>query len=198
MSIRRVTGFVLTVATFAFGAATAAAQSAADESAGRARPAAASNLDACPEAAHRMSDYAIGEWVGTVKLREADGSFTVDPSVRSEATLEPAIGGCALVERRAVYRDGRDPTRILTIRTYDPDGGRWRQLLISTRPVVLRFRGEVVDGNLRFVTERPGDEGLVRVTDRRVEGGGFDRIIEASSDGGESWVLEDVVEYRSP
>lgn len=153
---------------------------------------------ACPSEAHRASDYAIGEWVGTVKIPAEDGTLRVDPSVTSEARLAPAADGCALVETRAVYRDGREPTHILTVRAYDADSGEWHQLLVSSRPAVLRFRGEVSDGNLRFVTPRPGGEELVRVTDRRVDEGGFDRVIEASRDSGRNWILEDVVEYRSP
>ncbi len=171
---------------------------AAQQSGVRAETATEISAKACPGEAHRASDYAIGEWVGTVKVPEDDGTLRVDPTVTSEARMELAADGCALVETRAVHRDGRDPTHILTVRAYDPDSGRWHQFLVSSRPAVLRFRGELSGGNLRFVTPRPGSEELVRVTDRRVDGGGFDRVIEASRADGRSWALEDVVEYRSP
>lgn len=147
---------------------------------------------------HRASDYVLGRWIGTVMIPGPGGSMEVDRTVRSEAEFTLAVDGCALVERRTVRRDG-NVTDILTVRAYDAEGEGWHQLLVSTRPVVLRFTGErSPSGELRFVTSRPGDEELVRVTDRRVEGEGFDRVIEASRDGGETWTLEDVVEYRRP
>lgn len=147
---------------------------------------------------HRASDYVLGRWIGTVMIPNPDGSLVVDRTVSSEAEFTPVADGCALVERRTVRRDGNE-TAILTVRAYDPDGEDWHQLLVSTRPVVLRFTGErSSSGDLRFVTARPGGEELVRVTDRRIESGGFNRIIEASSDGGRTWTLEDVVEYRRP
>ena len=63
---------------------------------------------------------------------------------------------------------------------------------------MLRFHGEPGPEGPRFVTVRPEGEDLVRVTDRPVDPAGFDRIIESSDDGGRSWTLEDVVEYRRP
>lgn len=152
----------------------------------------------CSDAAHRASDYVLGRWSGTVKIPADDGTMVVDSTVRSSSELQRAAGGCAIVEWRVVDRDGRDPTRILTVRAFDPDVGRWRQWLVSSRPAVLRFRDGGGEGTgLRFVAPRDR-EGLVRVTDRPAGEAGFDRIIEGSEDGGETWTLEDVVEYRRP
>ena len=155
-------------------------------------------VEACQDEPHRVSDYQLGRWVGTVKIPGSDGSMTVDSTVRSEAILERMPGGCAFIERRVVFRDGRPTTRIHTVRAYDPGAARWYQFLVSSQPVVIRFEGERSETGLRFTAPRSEGEGLVRVTDRAADSAGFDRVIEASDDGGVTWILEDVVEYRRP
>ena len=79
----------------------------------------------CRAEMHRSSDYALGHWVGTVKIQGPDDGMEIDRTVRTEARLELAAGGCAIVERRIVRRDGRPrPNRVLTVRAYDPDEDR--------------------------------------------------------------------------
>lgn len=139
----------------------------------------------CRSDVHRASDYALGRRVGTVKVPGTDGGMEIDGSVRTEAHLELAAGGCAIIERRIVHREGRrEPSRVLTVRAYDPDEGRWDQLLVGNGPVVLRFRGESSQQGLRFATVPPQGEAMVRVTDRPVEPAGFDRVIGSSGDSG--------------
>ncbi|MFW6084755.1 MAG: hypothetical protein ACODAA_06030 [Gemmatimonadota bacterium] len=198
---RSLRSLVLPCAALLILAGPAVAQRSASQFVDATRASSEPAATACPGERHRASDYAIGEWVGTVKIPEADGTLRVDTTVTSEARLETAADGCALVEWRVVRRDGRDPTHIITVRAYDPESGRWHQFLASSRPALIRFRGEIAGGDLRFVAPRAGGDGsedLVRVTDRRIDGTGFDRVIESSENGGRSWVLEDVVEYRSP
>lgn len=150
---------------------------------------------ACGDAAHRASDYVLGRWSGTVKIPADDGTMVVDSTVRSISELRRAAGGCAIVEWRVVDRDGRNPTRILTVRAFDPAAGEWSQWMASSRPSVLRFQDGGREGSgLRFVATRD-EGGLVRVTDRPMDDG-FDRVIEGSEDAGATWTLEDIVEYR--
>jgi hypothetical protein len=155
--------------------------------------------DRCRGLAHRASDHTLGRWEGTVTVPGPDGRREIDRTVRLEAELELAAGGCAIVERRIVHREGRsESTRVLTVRAYDPDTERWHQLLVSSRPAVIRFRGESGPEGLAFVTLRPERERLVRVTDRPADPVGFDRVVESSDDGGRTWTLDDVVEFRRP
>jgi hypothetical protein len=126
----------------------------------------------------RQLDFWIGHWV----------VYNPETSQRvGENVIEPLLGDCALLENWT----GAGGSSGKSLNFWDPQRRTWRQVWVSDRGNVLDYRtGEYRDGAMRFrgiTIDEAGDTTLQRLTFHDVAPDIVRQVMEASTDGGETW-----------
>jgi hypothetical protein len=132
----------------------------------------------CIAPQYRQFDFWLGEW----DLVGADGKKSAEDKVVQ------ILGGCALQENGSSPESGQR----MSVSAYDPATKHWHQMLIDDGGAVLRLEGELIDGRMVLVGQRPSqkEKGVNlthRITwtplpDRRVR-----KSWEYSNNGGRTW-----------
>ena len=136
---------------------------------------------ACDVPAFRAMDYLLGHWFNEEWVRDENGTWK--PETVSEVSVEPVIGGCALLETHPIYDDGLLTRRLLLLRGYDAATDRWRQVVFDDAAGVWEWNlKQVEDGWLLTpaegemeerlrIYERPGAAGLTKTIETLGEDG---------------------------
>lgn len=132
---------------------------------------AAAAAQPCGSAAHHALDFWIGDWTVTVRGHLAGKSH-----------IEPALGGCAILEQwTAVYgAPGR------SISAYDAGTKRWTQRYVSGGGRITDYVGTILPGgSVQFVA--PMGSVQIRMTYTRLHDGSVRQRFEQSTDRAKSW-----------
>jgi hypothetical protein len=133
---------------------------------------------ACAGPEYRQFDFWLGEW----DLVGVDGKKSAEDKVVS------ILGGCAVQENWTGVKSGQG----LSLAAYDPATKHWHQTLMDDSGAVLKLEGDLADGKMILVGQRPSQkEKGVTIThriawnllpDHRVH-----QFWEASTTGGRTW-----------
>jgi hypothetical protein len=133
---------------------------------------------ACLAPQNRHFDFWLGEW----DLVGADGKKSAEDRVVS------ILGGCAIQENWTGVKSGQG----LSLSAYDPATKHWHQTLMDDSGAVLKLEGELADGKMILVGQRPSQkEKGITIThriawsllpDHRVR-----QYWELSTTGGRTW-----------
>ena len=133
---------------------------------------------ACVGPQYRQFDFWLGEW----DLVGVDGKKSAEDKVVS------ILGGCAIQENWTAVKSGQG----LSLSAFDPATKHWHQTLMDDSGAVLKLEGELADGKMILVGQRPSQkEKGVTIThriawtvlpDHRVR-----QFWEASTTGGRTW-----------
>lgn len=141
-------------------------------------------------------DFLLGAWRNTEHGPGPDGDLVLRST--GESQIHKVVDGCGLVEHRVVYEQGRERYRLLFLRAYDPDRGRWNQVLATNFPAFIDWTVEALGGDTTlFTTSRvlDGDTVRVRMFEAREGPDAFRRRFESSRDAGGTWTLDVLVDY---
>jgi hypothetical protein len=154
------------------------------------------------EESHQL-DWFIGAW-------SVDSRYLLDPATEEwfeetvTSTIEPIIGGFALMERYTGTFAGT-PIDAVSIRTYNSAIGKWQQRwLDNTSPGFAAYTGQYADGEFIAYADRgysPEIEGgTEKETGAReiffdIEADRFSWRWETTADGGATWTTVWTLEY---
>lgn len=159
-----------------------------------AAPAATSTDDARPSGetidvaalpAERRFDFRVGDWDKSIR-----------GVVYERETVEPILGGAALMVRSTAVPTGAETNRSFLVHVRPP--GEWRQTWISARGHHDVLTGGLRDGALILdqpvLRDRPGSIG--RLVYRNVTTDSFEAHWEVSTDAGITWNLEAPIHFQ--
>jgi hypothetical protein len=131
----------------------------------------------CDRAEHRQFDFWIGEWIVTSAKGDTVGANTI----------RTVSDRCALLEQ---WR-GSGGVSGTSINFFEPETGRWNQLWIGGRGLVLRLEGGLRDGvmELNGTRKRETPEGPVldRLRWTPMAGDAVEQLWLVSPDDGATW-----------
>lgn len=147
-----------------------------------AAPAMAQEAPCSQDPLFAQQDFTVGHW-----------DVFDEKGKRAEVLMERVVEGCAIHEEW-YSADGSKMTGI-GLFNYSPIRKNWTYAWASSRGAASLFDGALIEpGNMRFVTERPGDApgttrlrhwSLIALPDGRVR-----ELSVATEDGGASWITE--------
>ncbi len=132
----------------------------------------------CKSPQHRQFDFWVGTW---------DVSPTGQDKVVARSVIENLYGGC-VVRENWMPASG---TPGGSLNTYDPSDGKWHQVWMDASNARVSFDGELVNGSMVLTgnwrgAQKPGQDGLVRMTYSRLDGGAVRQKGDISTDKGAS------------
>ena len=158
------------------------------------RQPAAAQVSTCPSPAIAALAGTRGEWDVTWRDRLAPGRYD---TTQARATIEPAAGGCGLLERFEGTREGR-PFAALSL--IGPAAGDSLQRIWqdSGHGVLLVFAGSSRTSPARFEWRRDLGERVLRLryTYLALAPDSFTTQTELSPDGGKTWAVVAHLVYR--
>ncbi len=128
-------------------------------------------------AVHHQLDFWLGEW----RAVDAQGQEV------GRSRVEALHGGCVIQE---TWTSAGDAGSGESINFLDPADGAWHQVWIGSSGDVVRYRGEVEHGVLRYEGEDTSADGTHRLSRATLEPEADGRLhhkIERSDDGGATW-----------
>jgi hypothetical protein len=139
----------------------------------------AASTQACSGEPHAELDFWVGEW-----NVYRNGSETVV----ARSSIEKLYGGCAVRENWQPL-SGKSGG---SLSAYDPATDRWHQTWIGSAPGVVRFEGGAVDGAMVLTgwwagSGPSGEDGITRMTYRRLAADVVQQLGEFSDDHGLTW-----------
>lgn len=153
----------------------------------------------CAEEPYRQFDFWIGEWDLTNLRLQDDGSW-LDVGHATNKVF-PVADGCGIVELWDGYL-GDNHIRGFSVRTYDPETGKW--LLVLNWPQQNRAEFGTLEGVFRhgrgdFVSEDRSSDGSSTLTRYSFADIGHDTFRwndGTSTDGGQTWRTSWIMEFR--
>jgi hypothetical protein len=133
----------------------------------------------CRMPEHRQFDFWVGRW---------DVYPTRKDKLVGHSVIENLYGGCVIRENWMPLSG----TEGGSLNTYDPEDRRWHQVWMDAANGHVSFDGVYAGGKMMLTgswrgARRPGQEGLVRMTYSRLDGGAVRQSGEISTDNGASW-----------
>lgn len=134
---------------------------------------------ACSSAEHRQFDFWVGRW---------DVYPTGKEKLVAHSLIENLYGGCAIRENWMPLTG----TAGGSLNTYDPGDGKWHETWMDAANSLVSFDGGFADGKMILTgfwkgVNGPGQDGLVRMTYSKLDGGAVRQFGEISIDKGASW-----------
>lgn len=128
---------------------------------------------------HRQFDFWVGRW---------DVFPTGKDKLVAHSLIENLYGGCVIRENWMPLSG----TEGGSLNTYDPEDKHWHQVWMDAANGRVSFDGDFVDGKMVLTgnwrgAQKPGQDGLVRMTYSRLDGGAVRQFGEISTDRGASW-----------
>ncbi len=155
--------------------------------------------EACSEGHYREFDFWIGEWdITNLRLQE-DGSWS-EVGTATNRVFRVA-GGCGIVELWDGYL-GDSHIRGFSVRTYDPETGKWYLVLNwpqQNRAGFGTLEGVFTHGRGDFFTEFTSADGTAGITRYSFTDIGHDTFRwndGTSLDGGQTWRTSWIMEFR--
>lgn len=152
-------------------------------------PVAATAQEAPPNPCEHPGTHEFDFWVGEWDLTWADGGTGVNRITRE-------LDSCVVVERF----DGRPSTPLvgMSVSTYRPADGVWRQTWVDNSGAYLDFEGGFADGKMILSREtvRNGETVKQRMVWHNIAEDSFDWNWEMSKDGGETWNVAWAIRYE--
>lgn len=146
---------------------------------------AATQISPCEVPEARQFDFWVGEW---------DLTWGEDGTGVNVITRE--LGDCVIIE----HFDGTPaiPLRGMSVSTYDPRDGKWRQTWVDNSGSYLDFVGELAGDRMILSREvvREGRRIRQRMVWYNIADDSLDWDWERSEDGGESWQLAWKIHYE--
>jgi ketosteroid isomerase-like protein len=131
----------------------------------------------CTRAEHRQFDFWAGDWIVTNARGDTVGTNRI----------QPISDGCALLEQWL----GSGGVSGTSINFFEPATGRWNQLWIGGRGLVLRLEGGFQDGAMELNGTRKRETAQGAVLDRLrwtpANDGSVEQLWLLSSDEGKTW-----------
>lgn len=122
--------------------------------------AAAPTAGPCADSGHRQFDFWLGDWV--VENRQRNPATPEDPTLHptgtAAASVHSILDGCAIVEHWEGYLVPDRHVLGFSLRTFDPETGRWRVLLNwpgAAAPSFFEIEGSFDRDVASFVFPRP-------------------------------------------
>jgi hypothetical protein len=134
---------------------------------------------ACTGPEHRQFDFWVGRW---------DVYPTGKEQLVAHSLIENLYSGCVIRENWMPLKG----TAGGSLNTYDPEDKRWHQIWMDAANGRVSFDGGfqkgkmVLTGNWRGA-QTPGQDGLVRMTYSKLDGGAVRQFGEISTDKGATW-----------
>jgi len=133
----------------------------------------------CTSAQHRQFDFWVGRW---------DVYPTGKDKVVAHSLIENLYSGCVVRENWMPLK-GTDGG---SLNTYDPEDKRWHQVWMDAANGRVSFDGGFQDGKMVLTgnwrgAQTPGQDGLVRMTYSKLDGGAVRQFGEISTDQGKNW-----------
>ena len=133
----------------------------------------------CKSPEHRQFDFWVGTW---------DVSPTGQDKVVARSVIENLYGGCVIRENWMPAAG----TAGGSLNTFDPADNRWHQVWMDASNARVSFDGELINGSMVLTgnwrgAQKPGQDGLVRMTYSKLEGGSVRQKGEISTDKGATW-----------
>ena len=120
----------------------------------------------CADSGHRQFDFWLGDWV--VENRQRNPATPEEPTLRptgtAAASVHSILDGCAVVEHWEGYLAPDRHVLGFSLRSFDPETGRWRVLLnwpAPGAPSFFEIEGSFDGDSANFVFPRPAG-GYVR------------------------------------
>ncbi len=153
--------------------------------------------------AHHQLDWFIGTWdVQSRVLMNADTDEWLDETATS--TVEPVIGGFALLERYEGSYGGA-PIQGMSVRIYNTSTERWHQRWTdNTSPGFAPYTGQFADGQFVAYSDNGYSPEVDGGTEKQrglreiffdIEEDHFSWRLEQTTDGGMSWTTVWTLEY---
>ncbi len=141
--------------------------------------AAAQSALGCKLPEHRQFDFWVGTW---------DVSPTGQDRVVARSVVENIYGGCVIRENWMPASG----TPGGSLNTYDPADNRWHQEWMDASNARVSFVGYLAEGKMVLTgnwrgAQKPGQEGLVRMTYSRLDAGAVRQLGQISLDKGATW-----------
>lgn len=139
----------------------------------------AQGAQGCKSPEHRQFDFWVGTW---------DVYPTGQTKQVARSLIENLYGGC-------VIRENWMPTTGNpggSLNTYTPEDGRWHQVWMDSSNALVTFEGALADGKMVLTGPwkgalKPGQDGIVRMTYSKLEGGAVRQEGQISTDKGATW-----------
>lgn len=133
----------------------------------------------CTSPQHRQFDFWVGRW---------DVYPTGKDKLVAHSLIENLYSGCVIRENWMPF-NGSDGG---SLNTYDPQDKRWHQVWMDSSNGRVSFDGDFQDGKMVLAgnwrgAATPGQDGLVRMTYSKLEGGAVRQFGEISTDKGATW-----------
>ena len=134
---------------------------------------------ACSGPEHRQFDFWVGSW---------DVYQTGKPKLVARSLIEKLYGGCVVRENWMPLNG----TPGGSLNHYDGDQSRWHQTWMDASNARVVFEGGLAGGKMVLTgfwkgVNGPGQDGLVRMTYSREDGGAVRQFGELSTDHGLGW-----------
>jgi len=133
----------------------------------------------CTSAQHRQFDFWVGRW---------DVYPTGKDKLVAHSLIENLYSGCVVRENWMPLK-GTDGG---SLNTYDPEDKRWHQVWMDAANGRVSFDGGIEGGKMVLTgnwrgAQTPGQDGLVRMTYSKLDGGAVRQFGEISTDKGKNW-----------
>ncbi len=111
------------------------------------------------------------------------------PAQTNEPAIEQAHNGCLIGEN---YTSATSSFTGTSINFYDPDSDSWKQTWIDISGMIIYYDGHFEDGVMHYEGELINKDGTTELSRMLLEprdDGSVHKLIERSTDGGESWYV---------
>jgi uncharacterized protein DUF1579 len=145
----------------------------------------------CAEPEQREFDFWVGEWELTWPGERAG------ETARGGNTIKRIMGGCVIEERFT----GGDSMHLrgMSVSTFVPRGGKWKQTWVDNEGSYLDFVGDFKDGQMILSREGVAPDGariLQRMVWKNISPKELDWSWESSKDGGKNWQVLWPIHYK--
>jgi len=142
-------------------------------------PASSPPPPACTGPEHRQFDFWVGDW---------DVYPAGKPNIVARSLIEKLYAGCVVRENWMPLKG----TAGGSLNHFDRDDRRWHQVWMDAANSRVAFDGGVVGGKMVLTgfwkgANGPGQDGLVRMTYSKLDGGAVRQFGEISTDHGVTW-----------
>ena len=145
----------------------------------------------CAEVQQKQFDFWVGEWELTWPGEKAGQTGHGGNSIKR------IMGGCVIEER---FIGGESMhLRGMSVSTFVPRGGKWKQTWVDNEGGYLDFVGEFKDGQMILSREGVAPDGekiLQRMVWKNISPKELDWSWESSKDGGKNWQVLWPIHYK--